>query len=88
MLKADLVREFRMNEALRAASGIVDVKVFEAKLNEKRTQKRDAVSWAELQEFFFKKDENEYSLGWWTKLDKDGKLIPPKKEKNIFAIKK
>jgi len=34
MLKADLVREFRMNEALRAASGIVDVKVFEAKLND------------------------------------------------------
>ena len=39
MLKVDLVREFRMNEALKAASGIVDVKVFEAKLNEKQTHK-------------------------------------------------
>ena len=48
MLKVDLVREFRMNEALKAASGIVDVKVFEAKLNEQHTRKQGAVSWAEL----------------------------------------
>jgi len=34
MLKVDLVREFRVNDALRAASGIVDVKTFEAKLNQ------------------------------------------------------
>jgi len=46
------------------------------------------VSWAELQEFFFRKNEYDNSIGWWTKLDKDGKLIPPKKEKNILAVKK
>jgi hypothetical protein len=33
MSKTDLVREFRVNDAFRAASCIVDVKTFEAKLN-------------------------------------------------------
>jgi hypothetical protein len=73
MLKVDLVREFRVNDALRAASGIADVKTFEAKLNQQHTQKQGAISWAELLDFFFLKDSVRRN-GWWTKLDNEGKI--------------
>jgi hypothetical protein len=39
MSKVDLVREFRINDAIRVASGIENVKSFEEKLNQKNTQK-------------------------------------------------
>ena len=86
MPKVDLVREFRINDAIRVASGIENVKSFEEKLNQKNTQKQGHVSWAELLDFFFLKDSGIRGNGWWNKLDGDGKIKQPKQDKSYSAF--
>ena len=43
-----------VNDALRAASGIQEVKIFEAKVKNLNTKRKAGFNWEELLNFFFK----------------------------------
>jgi hypothetical protein len=68
-LKTDLIKEFMVNDALRAASGI-----HEAKVKNLNTKRKAGFNWEELLNFFFKRDGMKSSDCWWEKLDQDGKV--------------
>ena len=55
-MKTDLIKEFMVNDALRAASGIQEVKIFEAKVKNLNTKRKAGFKWEELLNFFFKRD--------------------------------
>ncbi len=63
-----------VNDALRAASGIQEVKIFEAKVKNLNTKRKAGLNWEELLNFFFKRDGMKSSDCWWEKLDQDGKV--------------
>ena len=44
------------------------------------------MSWAELLDFFFLKDNSIRGNSWWNKLDGEGKIKKPKEDKNSSAL--